>query len=184
MVYRNFTLPAVDSLDDLVAALCAPGARVSVRKAPTGTALPAGSSQADTGHQPLQLTSDELDAMFQYGFEALSVGDCHKAGNIFLTLCQADFFDPRNIYGLAATYHLQQDFDVAANLYAIAIGLRERWLEPHVRLAECLLGIGEFEEAAEILQLAETLAGPGDQGELAKVTALKMRIPQGLEVSI
>ncbi|EHS50652.1 Tetratricopeptide TPR_3 repeat-containing protein, partial [Rhizobium sp. PDO1-076] len=117
------------------------------------------------GYSPkeiLDLSDDEMDALFHSGFQALRVGDLEKARDMFATLCRLDALDARFPFALASTLQLQGRFDVAAKLYLLALGLDAELIDAYVRLGECLIQAQEYTEARDVLEVALALAGEED----------------------
>lgn len=127
------------------------------------------------GYSPKEifgLTDEEMDAMFQSGYQALRGGDVANAQAMFIRLCHLDSLDPRYPCALAASYQLSGSMEAAARTYLVALALDASQVEVYVRLGECLIGAGEDDEAREVLEVAVALAGLG--GESVRLQAEKL----------
>lgn len=135
------------------------------------------------GHLPrtiLNLTDEEMEALLQYGYQAISVGDFQKAQTAFTKLCQLDMLDPRYPFALGAALQLQGDVSKAAKSYLFAISLKATWPDPYVRMAECLIAADEREAARDFLETAIELAGKSKEARTIRAQAenLLTQIPK------
>lgn len=128
------------------------------------------------------LDDGEMDALFQFGYQALEGGDFKSAELVFSKLCQLDSLDARFHFAMGATLQLQGHFGPAAKLYLIALSLKATWVDIYIRLGECLLAAGEFEQADGVLSVAEVLIdeGFGSEALKAQLERLLVRASGGL----
>jgi tetratricopeptide (TPR) repeat protein len=133
------------------------------------------------GYSPKQylgLTDAEMEGLFRLGYQTLQAGDPERAKAVFLKLCQLDPLDARFPYAIAVTVQVQGKFDVAAKLYLIALALDATRVDIYVRLGECLLAAREYDEAREVLAIAMSLSGEGDEEAKMQAEALLARMPE------
>ncbi len=115
------------------------------------------------------LDDSEMDALFQFGYQALEGGDLKSAELVFSKLCQLDSLDVRFPFAMGAALQLQGRYGPAAKLYLIALSLKATWVDIYIRLGECLLAAGECEKADGVLSVAEVLIDEGFGSEALKV---------------
>jgi len=120
------------------------------------------------------LTEGELEALFQSGYQALSVGDVENAKAVFSKLCQLDPLDPRFPFAFAASAQIEGNISLAAKTYLLALSMDALNVDGYVRLGECLIAAGETEEAREVLEIAIALVGRGHGDEDVKAQAERL----------
>ena len=133
------------------------------------------------GYSPKEifdLTDAEMEALFLFGCQALDVGELQRAADIFTKLCQLDALDARFPFALGAALQLQGSFGLAAKMYLLALALNASRVDVYVRLGECLIAAGEFTEAREVLGIAITLAGPGDEPAKLQAESLLVHVSE------
>lgn len=130
----------------------------------------------------LGLDRKHIEALYEKGYDLLQVGDTARARAVLTTLMTLDPSEERGIYALAASYQMEGRFEPAAQLYTTFITMDATNPDGYLRLGECLLAVGELDDAEGCFDLAreEARRGHGAPGaaavadqRLAEVRALK-----------
>lgn len=102
----------------------------------------------------LGLGKHHLEALYEKGFDLLSIGEIEKARGILTTLLQLDPSEERAIYAIAASYQMERRFDIAAQMYTTYITMDATNPDGYLRLGECLEAVGETENAIGCFEIA------------------------------
>ncbi|MBC05422.1 SycD/LcrH family type III secretion system chaperone [Thalassospira sp.] len=97
------------------------------------------------------LGEDELEAIYALGFNAYRQGKYHDAAQTFSMLSVYNHFEPKYHKGLAASCQMMQMFPEAIQAYGAALAIAPLDVEPKLHIAECLIAIGEIDDAKEML---------------------------------
>ncbi|WP_068310423.1 tetratricopeptide repeat protein [Polycladidibacter hongkongensis] len=100
----------------------------------------------------LDISEEELNAVFEMGRRAISVGNIDQAFSLFVMLVQIAPLEPKFTYGLGVCFQAQGNIAVAARMYLYFISLDATNPQGYLRLGECLLAAGECKEAAEAFE--------------------------------
>jgi tetratricopeptide (TPR) repeat protein len=130
----------------------------------------------------LGLDKKHIEALYEKGYDLLQVGDTARARAVLTTLMTLDPSEERGVYALAASYQMEGQFETAAQMYANYITMDATNPDGYLRLGECLMAVGELDNAEGCFDLAreEARRGNGSSGaaaaadqRLAEVRALK-----------
>ncbi|NIZ03776.1 SycD/LcrH family type III secretion system chaperone [Thalassospira lucentensis] len=94
---------------------------------------------------------DELEAIYTLGFNAYSQGKYHDAAQTFSMLSVYNHLEPKYHKGLGACCQMLQMFPEAIQSYGAALTLAPLDADPKLHIAECLIAIGEIDDAKEML---------------------------------
>lgn len=120
------------------------------------------------------LSRADLEVLYAYGFGYLTNRTPQKAEEIFSYLCMIDPLEAKNHYCLGVAHQMQQQWQQAIDDFSRFCALDATNPEGYLRIGECLVAMGERNEAREIYDVAlkEALKGHGpknavEQAELA-----------------
>jgi tetratricopeptide (TPR) repeat protein len=120
----------------------------------------------------MEIPGDQLDTLFATACRLLDAGQTDKARDLFAVLCQLQPLEERYTYGLASAYQIEGDYRTAGRLYVLFLALDATNIEGRLRLAECFLGAGEYDNAASMFGSVVRDAGTGEatpeNGEYAR----------------
>lgn len=142
------------------------------------TAIRSGATPAAA----LGLDKKHVEALYEKGYDLLQVGDTARARAVLTTLMTLDPSEERGVYALAASYQMEGQFATAAQIYTSYITMDATNPDGYLRLGECLMAVGELDNAEGCFDLAreEARRGNGYPGvesvadqRLAEVRALK-----------
>ena len=102
----------------------------------------------------LDLSKEELAAVYEMARRNISVGQIEKAKSLFIMLVQIAPQEEQYTYGLAMTYQIEGDVRMAVKLYMHFIGMDATNPQGYLRLGECLLAAKEYQEAGEAFEAA------------------------------
>lgn len=128
----------------------------------------------ETMQEMLGLESSTLEGIYQIGRSLYAEGNVFEALAVFtvMTLLNGLLFEPWMMRGICARAEGQST--QALHSFAMASLVRFDDPQPHLQMARCFADLGQRQEAAEELELAEARLG-GDraayQTELAEITA-------------
>ncbi|MCC9620359.1 SycD/LcrH family type III secretion system chaperone [Thalassospira sp. MA62] len=97
------------------------------------------------------LGEDELEAIYTLGFNAYAQGKYHDGAQTFSMLSVYNHFEPKYHKGLAACCQMLQMYPEAIQSYGAALTLAPLDVDPKLHIAECLIAIGEADDAKEML---------------------------------
>ena len=97
------------------------------------------------------LSEDELEAIYALGFNAYGQGKYRDAAQTFSMLAVYNHFEPKYHKGLGACCQMMQMFAEAIQSYGAALVLAPLDVDPKLHIAECLIAIGEIDDAKEML---------------------------------
>lgn len=100
----------------------------------------------------LDISERQLDAVSIQATQFLEAGNIAAARELFTLIVRLQPMEARYTYGLATTYQLEGNYRSAGRLYAIYLGLDADCVHGRLRLAECLLGAGEHQDAAAMFR--------------------------------
>lgn len=100
------------------------------------------------------LTREEKEIAYSLAFENYGKKEFRKAKKLFTTLIFSDPYNGSYWKGLAATLQMKEMYAEAAQAWAMVALLNERDPLPHFHAAECLLAVGEKNEAKLALKCA------------------------------
>ncbi|MEM9785843.1 MAG: hypothetical protein AAF801_05040 [Pseudomonadota bacterium] len=130
-------------------------------------------------HIALGLSADHLDAIFASGLNYMRSGEVVMAQTVFVKLVTLKEFDHRFWYALGATLQIQGQLAEATRAYLMSLSLRATDVDGYLRLGECLLAAGEFENALGSFETAVALCDDGhgqdDQKNVAERLAAHVR---------
>ncbi|SDR15080.1 hypothetical protein [Pseudovibrio sp. Tun.PSC04-5.I4] len=102
----------------------------------------------------LDLSKDELAAVYEMARRNISVGQIEKAKALFIMLVQIAPMEEHFTYGLAMTYQVQGDVRMAVKLYLYFISMDATNPQGYLRLGECLMAAKEYHEAGDAFEAA------------------------------
>ncbi len=129
----------------------------AVKQALDGGATPA--AMLGLGHE-------HIDALYTQAYDLLQVGDIENARSVLTTLLQLEPTNERAVYAMAASHQLEGNMKRAAEIYAIFTALDATNPLGYLRVGECLLALGEVQNAYDAFDLAagEAARGNGEPG--------------------
>ncbi|EEA96502.1 Tetratricopeptide repeat-containing protein [Pseudovibrio denitrificans] len=102
----------------------------------------------------LDLSKEELGAVYEMARRNISVGQVEKAKSLFIMLVQIAPMEEQYTYGLAMTYQIQGDVRMAVKLYLHFISMDATNPQGYLRLGECLMAAKEYQEAGDAFEAA------------------------------
>jgi type III secretion system low calcium response chaperone LcrH/SycD len=118
-----------------------------------------------------QITRDELDAVYALAYTEYGQHHFEKAEKLFLFLCLYDHRQEKHWMGLGACRQQLGKFKTAAQAYLLAGVLGPSDPTPPLQLAECLLALGDLDEAERVLKVALQVSSQDQQHAKVKARA-------------
>jgi tetratricopeptide (TPR) repeat protein len=122
----------------------------------------------------LDIPERQLEAVFDKACQLVAAGELQKARKLFWMLCQIQPLEERYTYGLATTYQLEGNHRVAGRLYVLFLSLDADSIAGRLRLGECFLGAGEYDNAKAMFLSALRAAGEGAEEDENRSHARRM----------
>jgi type III secretion system low calcium response chaperone LcrH/SycD len=120
------------------------------------------------------LSRKDLEVLYAYGFGFLANRTPKKAEDVFAYLCFIDPLEAKNHYCLGVAHQMQQQWQMAIDDFGRFCALDATNPEGYLRIGECLVALGDRDEAREVFDVAlkEARKGHGpknavEQAELA-----------------
>ena len=122
----------------------------------------------------LGITREQKAALLDLGCRLIQVGQLDKATDALLRLNQLDPLEERAMYALGVICQTRGELNKAAQMYLQFLALDATNPMGYLRLGECLVAAGEFDEAYAAIITAHDFAqeGKGQPGNLDEALAL------------
>lgn len=104
------------------------------------------------------LSNSSLEALYEQAYDHYTSGRGLEAARSFGLLIALNPFQQKFWMGLAASQHLEQQYEKALQAYALAALLDDQDPVPHYHAAQCYLAMGNKRDAIKALELAEAHA--------------------------
>ena len=173
-------LLAADLTESARRAGAAVDAMVAATDDPAMTARMATMAEGASPRAVIGLDADHMEALYTAAHDRLAAGDGDGARELLLTMLRLEPHDERAIYALGASYQIEGDAKRAAELYALFVGLDATNPDGYLRLGECLLTVGERENAAGCFSIAAREAERGSGTPEALAHARRMLAATGV----
>ncbi|HBA9710313.1 TPA: type III secretion system translocator chaperone SicA [Escherichia coli] len=85
------------------------------------------------------IPDEMMDDLYSYAYDFYNKGRIEEAEIFFRFLCIYDFYNVNYILGLAAIYQIKEQFQQAADLYAVAFALSKNDYSPVFYTGQCYL---------------------------------------------
>ncbi|MGE5196512.1 MAG: SycD/LcrH family type III secretion system chaperone [Anaerolineae bacterium] len=105
--------------------------------------------------QAVLQTKEECEIVYATAFGLYESSNYKEASMLFTQLVFSDPFEKKYWYALASSRQMEQDYVAALHAWSLAALLSERDPLPHFHAAECMLSIGDFNEALKALDAAQ-----------------------------
>lgn len=96
-------------------------------------------------------TEQEYEAVYSLGYNQYKQGKFAEATRYFQFLTFYNHYEPRYSKALGASLQMQERYTDAINAYTMAIIMDAMDPEPMLRMAECLIALGNVDDAQETL---------------------------------
>lgn len=96
-------------------------------------------------------TEEEYEAIYNLGFNQYNQGKFEEAARYFRFLTFYNHLEPRYAKAMGACLQMLERYPDAVSAYTMAIVMDAMDPEPMLRVAECLIAMGEVADAAETL---------------------------------
>lgn len=106
-----------------------------------------------------RLNPKEAETVYASAYGLYEASQYAQAAELFLHLVFSNSFEQKYWRGLAASKQMEGKYVDALHAWALVALLVETDPEPHFYAAECLVSLGNKEEAAKALSAAEERAG-------------------------
>lgn len=120
-----------------------------------------------------QLSQDEIESLYSYAFSLYEAARYKQAEALFTKLVLSSPFEPRFWRGLASSRQLNQNYKEALHAWCLVCLLEEKDASSHFHAAECMISLGEKEEAMKALIVAEGLLNKEDDSLKKQIAVLK-----------
>jgi len=133
-----------------------------------------GLQSGNTVAEMAGITREEMEALFNHGCECMLSSQLEEATAIMTKLCLIDSIDPRYYYVLGGIHQLQGKYEIAGKLYVYALAFDATNPDTYLRLGECFLAAGEYQNALASFEGARIFALEGKGSKETLTTAEKM----------
>lgn len=118
--------------------------------------------------QALGIRPEVLETLNCLALQKVEAGHYAEAREIYFALGQLDPLDERFPYGMGTTLQLEGNYAGAVKLYQFYIAFAADEPAGYLRIAECLLGAGEIDDAAEFFEFGLGLAEEREEADIAR----------------
>jgi len=125
------------------------------------------------------ITPEQLEAVYSVGFNFYKTGRYDEAEKVFRPLMLLDFYNAKYAFAFASSLQAQRKFEQATRAYAMVTILDAEDPRPLYHTAECMLALGDQEQALAALDMMQELAVAKDERSrtyIAKGIALKAKL--------
>lgn len=96
-------------------------------------------------------TEEEYEAVYNLGFNQYNQGKFEEAARYFRFLTYYNHLEPRYAKALGACLQMLERYPDAISAHTMALVMNAMDPEPMLRIAECLIAMGQLTDAAEML---------------------------------
>ncbi len=115
-------------------------------------------SKGGTLSDALDLSAEELDAVYALAYEKYNSGHFSAALPLFQWLCQCNHLEPSYILGLGAARQGLKEYKLAGETYSFAAYVYPNDPRFPFHAAECHLALGNWQAAGAGFEMAEALS--------------------------
>jgi type III secretion system low calcium response chaperone LcrH/SycD len=120
------------------------------------------------------IAQEDFASLYSAAYACYDAGDYEKADELFNALTQSAPFEEGHWRGLASTRQMLSDYEGSLHAWSIVALLNTGDPYVHFHAGECLLSLGNRQEAAKALDMAEArLNSPADDELKDKIELLK-----------
>ena len=119
-----------------------------------------------------RLTPKEAEIVYASAYGLYETAQYEQAGDLFLHLVFSNSFQEKYWRGLAAARQMEGKYVESLHAWALVALLSEEDPEPHFYAAECMISLGNREEAGKALRAAEERASTHPELQ-RKISTLK-----------
>jgi len=134
--------------------------------------LGSGARLADLNGQSSEQTSAQLEAAYAYAYGLYQQKRYGEAGFVFAFLTVQDHLDVRYWSGLGGAQQMQAQYKEAIDSYGMVVMYDLGNPMPCYRIAECLMALGEYDDAELVLKTVIEFANTDSDEH----TAIKHRV--------
>ena len=124
--------------------------------------------------EPPKRSPAERETLYRTAFCAYEGGDYAQASMVFTELVLDEPFEERYWRGMAASRQMEQKYPESLHAWALVALLAGQDPIPHFHAAECLISLGDREDALRALKAAEDRVGNNTELE-QKIQVLRQR---------
>ncbi|GAB4190253.1 MAG: SycD/LcrH family type III secretion system chaperone VcrH [Simkaniaceae bacterium] len=122
------------------------------------------SSQTENGNSlHRDLSREDIAILYTLGYNLYQIGDYAQAKTIFQQLILARPMEQKYWIGLGSVLQMQKNYSRALTAWGMAALLLDTDPVPHFHAAECLLSLGEVDEAFKAFQAAKQRMNEGTE---------------------
>lgn len=103
----------------------------------------------------LSIAKEDFSSLYAAAYAFYEAGDYEKAAELFTALTQSAPFEQAHWRGLASTRQMLSSYEEALHAWSIVALLNHEDPYVHFHAAECLISLGNSQEAAKALDMAE-----------------------------
>lgn len=123
----------------------------------------------------LNVSDQTIEYLYSQAYRLYNIGKFKEASRYFHILYLFNGLDPRFSMGIAASHHMQKEYQRAVEWYMVCAALDERSPLPYYHISDCFLKLNEKLSALVILKmLQERLKGNDPQFAQLKERSLRM----------
>lgn len=121
------------------------------------------------------LNQEQIETLYAAAYGFYEIGEYAKSGDLFTHLILHDPFEERFWKGLASSRQMKREYKAALHAWSVLCLIEKQPSAAQYHAAECLLSLGDREDALKALRLALRSIGEGDP-LLEKITHLQERM--------
>lgn len=115
----------------------------------------------------LDITQEQRDVLFVKGCTLIQAGKIQQGRDDMILLLRLEPLEARAIYALGVTYQVEGNISLAAKHFVQFLALDATNAEGYLRLGECLMAAGEYDEAADCFDIAKKECDRGNGNAVA-----------------
>jgi len=119
-------------------------------------------AESDLPIHPRPFNSADIEVLYAAAYGLYETGDCERAEPLFRQLVVSKPLDLRHWTGLGAVLQMQAKYDEALTAWSMAALVDTLDATPHFFAAECLLALGQADEALKAIAEADARTTESD----------------------
>ncbi|MCB1148940.1 MAG: SycD/LcrH family type III secretion system chaperone, partial [Chlamydiia bacterium] len=130
-----------------------------------------GRNMFEKGMMPkdaMGISDADAENMYAQGYQLYNMGKYKDARHMFTTLSMMDSTEPKYIFGMAASLHMEEKYEAAAKAYLQMAFLSAEDPVPYYHAADCYLKLDETLSALTVLKQAAKRCGSKPEYALMK----------------
>lgn len=105
-------------------------------------------------YEAMGLSKEMMESFYSFGYRMYNTGQYDQATQLFRLLILLDPTNPKYLFGLAACFHMEKDFENAASTYIVCSLIDLNDPIPHYHASDCYINLKKYNLAIDALNVS------------------------------